>query len=175
MSVLNIERKEHVDSDNRIDELEKALVDIGDLFEMPLQHSFIPGYYIRTIFMPKSNTGIGVVTTLIHNSEHCFNVSKGKVFVQINMNEWEEIEAPYWGKTLPGTRRVLLIAEDCTWTTFHYIEPEDQPKDSSEESIKEAVDKIVKKITIPHVNKHVGGVLKNNVIHNTIENENVFY
>lgn len=175
MPVLDIQREEHLESDDRIDQFEKALVENGDSFEMPLLHNFIPGMYIRTIYMPKGIDKVNFVTTLIHNSEHLFHVSKGKVMVQVNLDKWEEIEAPYWGKTIPGTRRVLMILETCVWSTFHVISDEEQPVDNSDAAVQSAVNKIVERITIPHFNKHVGGVLKNNVIHNTIENENIFY
>jgi hypothetical protein len=32
------------------------------------------------------------------------------------------VEAPYFGITEPGTRRVLVMLEDTVWTTFHATE-----------------------------------------------------
>ena len=168
-------RKDYADSDERIDQLEKELMENADLFEMPLHHSFVPGFYIRTIFMPKGIGKVNIVTTLIHSSLHPFHISQGKISVQINKEEWETLEAPYSGITEPGTRRVIIIHEDCIFTTFHPISADEQPKENTKEAADAAVERIVKRISQEHVNKHVGGVLKNNVVYNKLENETQFY
>lgn len=104
----------------RIDALEVALLnglDAADFtpVECPLKHVFTPGLYSRTISMPRGS----IITSRIHKTEHQFVVTKGVVRVFIEGKGWETITAPYIGVTKPMTRRVLLIAEDCTWTTFH--------------------------------------------------------
>ena len=38
---------------------------------------------------------------------------------------WTKLVAPYTGITKPMTRRVLLIEQDCIWTTFHVTEKTD--------------------------------------------------
>ncbi len=83
--------------------------------EMPLENSFHHGVYIRTIFMPKG----AFVVSRKHLTEHPFTVSKGKAEVWGENGPSVMIEAPYSGITKPGTRRYLLIHEDCVWTTFH--------------------------------------------------------
>ena len=83
--------------------------------DMPMRHLFAPGLYAREIFMPAGM----VVTTKIHLTEHFFIVSKGAARVFHEGEGWVRIEAPYFGRTECGTRRVLLIEEDMIWTTFH--------------------------------------------------------
>lgn len=82
----------------------------------PVRDSFAPGLYLREIFMPKG----ALVVSKRHKTEHPFIVSLGLVQV---WNELDgipvEIEAPYQGITLPGTKRVLFVLEDTVWTTIH--------------------------------------------------------
>lgn len=33
--------------------------------------------------------------------------------------QWQEITAPHNGITKVGNRRIIMVHEDCTWTTFH--------------------------------------------------------
>ena len=97
----------------KIDQVEAMLVQYPEV-ECPLTHSFVPGFYVRTIFMPAGT----MMTSKIHKTQHPYHVSKGKVNVIIG-DGIEHIEAPYWGMTEPNTRRILYIVEDCEWTTFH--------------------------------------------------------
>lgn len=79
------------------------------------KHVFTPGLYGRTIFMPANS----LVTSRIHRTEHQFVLAKGSCSVWVDGTGWVRMEAPWLGITKPGTRRVLLIHEDCVWTTFH--------------------------------------------------------
>jgi hypothetical protein len=144
-----IERK----NDERIDELEKAIVENLKLIDCPVVHRFTDGMYIREIFMPKDS----LVTSKIHNTNHPYTISKGKALVQIDDEGWVELEAPYTGITLQGTRRVLYILEDCIWTTYH---PIDRMKleynDLSEQEKLNIVDEIESEIIEPHINYLTG-------------------
>jgi hypothetical protein len=102
-------------NDKRIDELELKMATEFPMVDCPLVHRFTNGMYIREIFMPKGT----LITSKIHKTQHPFTVSKGVVSVKIDSGEWQTIEAPYTGITQAGTRRVLLIHEDCVWTTYH--------------------------------------------------------
>lgn len=151
---------------DRIDELEVALIDNFELYEMPVVHRFTPLLYCREIFM---RAGL-LVTSMIHNSTHQFIVSQGVFDVKINDGEWQRIVAPYHGITYPGTRRILAIHEDCVFTTCHVILESEQPKGDSEEEIKKAVDRIIDRITIYHENSVLGCEVRNNEILKSIEN-----
>lgn len=97
-----------------VDQLESQLAEI----EMPeifkLEHEFGDGLYQRTIAMP---TG-ALLTSKIHAQRHPFTVHAGAVFV-ISQGHAEFICAPFKGWTEPGTRRILLVANDCVWSTVH--------------------------------------------------------
>ena len=103
------------ENDDRVDELEAYMVDSYEQVECPLVHRFTDGMYIREIFMPAGS----LITSKIHNTQHPFTISKGKVAVSIDGKDWTEYEAPYTGTTSPGTRRILYIIEDCVWSTYH--------------------------------------------------------
>lgn len=150
---------------SRVHELEEAMQDYPPV-NCETTHNFIPGFYIRTIYMPKDT----LITSQTHITEHPFFVSKGKLKVLVNDGEWEEIEAPYAGVTFPGTKRVLVIIEDCVWTTFHPIPDEEQPASQNEEEIEVAVQKIWDRI-IDHVqNPLLSAELVNNKKLQTIQN-----
>lgn len=98
-----------------IDALEVKMLAEGVVVDLPLNHRFTPGLYIRTIFMPAGT----LLTSKIHKTEHPYVVSLGRAMVLTDTEGWQEIKAPYHGVTMPGTRRVLYIVEDCVWTTYH--------------------------------------------------------
>lgn len=147
--------------DDKIDELELAMQDY-QWVDCPLTHNFTPGLYTRTIFMPAGT----LITSLIHKTEHQFIISAGVVLVKIKESEWERLAAPHIGKTKPGTRRILYIEADCLWTTCHATDI--QPEDESEESILKAVELITYSIIEMRENKLIGGVVRNNIISQSI-------
>ena len=104
------------DGSAAIDALESAIVRSGEI-ELALEHDFVPGLYIRTIFMPAGT----ILTSKIHKTRHPYVITKGSVSVWIDGVGWERLEAGHRGVTEPSTRRVLMIHEDCVWTTYHPI------------------------------------------------------
>lgn len=86
--------------------------------ECPLVHIFSPGLYIREIHMPADT----VIVSEKHLTTHRFFVIKGKVLVKVNDDQWDFLEAPFEGVTEAGTKRVLVIVEDCIWATTHKLD-----------------------------------------------------
>lgn len=104
-----------------VDRVEEELVKSGkELADFPVVHRFTPGLYAREIFMPAGS----LLTSKIHNTEHPFVISSGKVSVWTREHGVITLSAPHTGITLPGTRRVLFVHEDTTWVTFH-LNPDD--------------------------------------------------
>lgn len=147
---------------SKIDELEAALIADCEPIDCPLKHTFIPGFYIREIFMPKGVEGkVNLITSRVHNTFHPFFVLKGKVAV-FSENDGEQIiEAPYSGITTPNTRRVLKIIEDTVWVTVHATDI--VPKDDSIKSIEDAANEVAEKILAEHENPLLGGHFVNNI------------
>lgn len=86
----------------------------------PVEHFFTPGLYTRRIEMAKGS----LITSKIHRTEHPYFVLAGKAAVWDGENGVQIIRAPFMGITKPGTRRILLIGEDCTWVTVHVSQDE---------------------------------------------------
>jgi len=89
----------------------------------PLKHTFCDGLYVREIFMP---AGLRI-TSKIHKIKHPFFVLKGKCVVWTEDGE-QIIEAPYQGVTEVGTKRAIIVLEDCVWITCHVTNETDLEK-----------------------------------------------
>lgn len=132
----------------KIDELEAAMVDNFPLIDCPLIHRFTDGLYTREIFMPKGS----FITSKIHKTQHQFCVLKGAVSVWIDEGEEQYIEAPYVGITEPGTRRVLYVWEDCIWITSH--------PNPNNENLEQIEERIIEKHDNPLISDEIKEKLK---------------
>jgi hypothetical protein len=103
------------EANDAIDGLEVALLERFNKIDFPLNHVFVPGMYIREIFMRAGSK----LTSKIHKYSHPYFVMKGSANVWVDGLGWQLITAPYVGITEAGTRRVLDILEDCNWITVH--------------------------------------------------------
>lgn len=105
----------------QITELARTIKESPEEFpivEMPVTDTFTPGIYARTIEMPKDS----FVISEIHKTEHPFVITRGVVDVWTEETGIIRLTAPHFGITKPNTRRMLVIIEDCVWTTFHATE-----------------------------------------------------
>lgn len=150
-------------NDERIDELEAAMVDTNNFVDCPLNHYFTPKMYVREILMAKDT----LVTSKIHKTCHPFVVLQGTVSVKIDNDEWQTIQAPYFGITQAGTRRVLFIHDNTVWQTYHALDfiTGDENELGFEEKMK-IVESIEDLILEPYENKLLGGVITRNQITN---------
>lgn len=145
------------ENDDRLDELELAMLENFEPVHCLTTHKFTDGMYIREIFMPAGS----LITSKIHKTEHPYIVSFGKAAVSIDGDDWNEITAPYTGITKPGTRRVLYILEDCIWTTFHIVDGMKSDYNNLSDEEKEGIVKgIEEKILEPHLNYLTGTDIK---------------
>lgn len=149
------------ENDDRLDELEVAMLENFEPVHCLTTHRFTDGMYIREIFMPAGS----LITSKIHKTEHPYIVSYGKVAVSIDGDDWNEITAPYTGITIPGTRRVLYIIEDCIWTTFHRVDGmKSEYNELNDEEKEKIVEKIEENILEPHLNYLTGTDIKTEYI-----------
>lgn len=140
-----------------VDQIEAVILDQVQVV-CPVKHHFTNGLYCREIFMP-ANT---VITSKVHNTQHPYIISHGRVAVIREDEGFDILEAPHFGVTVPGTRRILHTLEDTVWTTCHVTDV--VPVSSSEEDIQAAVDKIEAIIIEPYENKIVTNKKKEDLI-----------
>ena len=113
-----IDMKEVVEI-SAIDRVEAELANLPPV-ELPLEHFFPKGLYVRKIFMPANS----LVVSMKHKTTHPFFILNGKVAVlKESSNGGFEQEALYQGGdmgiTKPNTKRFLWNLEDTTWVTCH--------------------------------------------------------
>ena len=118
----------------RMDELEEMLARVNIAEGKPAyypngnmgdcadhEHLFFPGIYVRIMHMHAGK----VATSLMHAVEHPFVILKGDVVVWDGLDGPRILRAPYVGRTLPGTRRVVMALTEITWVTFHQTDKTD--------------------------------------------------
>lgn len=83
--------------------------------DCPLQHTFAPDVYMRTIMIPKGATVVGK----IHKHAHGNILSQGTVAVMTEAGGMEILTGPLTMVSEPGTKRALYALTDLVWTTIH--------------------------------------------------------
>lgn len=153
----------------KIDLIEKILMEDFDPIIFPLKHSFIPGFYVRTIFMPAGS----MLTSQIHRTTHPYRISKGELIVK-NKGKAVHIVAPYSGMTEPGTRRVIKILKDTIWTSLHAMPGiTGEEENYTEEEKAELIVEIEKLLAEQRINPLIGKTyreLKSEIEQKTLKN-----
>ena len=90
----------------------------------PLMHSFADGCYVREIFIPAGELLVGK----IHRHSHPNFLMKGRVTVLTEDGGTQELIAPTYMISPPGTKRVVYVHEDCVWITVHVTDETDLDK-----------------------------------------------
>jgi hypothetical protein len=96
--------------------------------ECPVTHRFTPNMYIREVFVPAGT----ILTSEIHKEEHPHVLSLGKITMWDGEGGEITVSAPYCGITKANARRVVLVHDNCIFTTFHVTQAtnvEDAEKD----------------------------------------------
>jgi len=140
--------KRKTDFEEKLSMVEMAIADsdgakLGDDVA-PLEHHFADGQYIRQITMP---AGL-LVTSAKHKTRHPFFVMSGTVRVISSEGE-TLIEAPYWGITEPGTKRLLYAETEVVWITVHATEQTDV--DKLRDELTEPADELLEEIQRCHL------------------------
>jgi hypothetical protein len=111
-------------------ELQQAIFRLPDL-DMPLQHVFAPGLYLRTIYIPAH----GLVVGKIHKHRHANVLSQGRVVIFTEHGGVERWEGPLTMVSEPGTKRAVYAETDTYWTTIHLNPSNTQDLAALEEDI----------------------------------------
>lgn len=145
-NITIIDREYH----DQVDRIELAMVEAGTI-DIDIRHYFTKGLYCREMFVP---AGV-MITSKLHRTEHPYIISMGSVSVVLKSKEGEDVlgefmEAPYFGITHEGTRRVIYAHEDTVWTTIHATSI--TPKSDSLEDIEAAALEVEAMIIEPYKN-----------------------
>lgn len=104
---------------SKIELVESKLLRLPQV-EVPLEHRFAPGIYLREVTMPAGTLVIGHE----HKTEHFNIVLSGRARVMIG-GKVQEVVAPCILKSEVGVRKILLIQEEMRWVTVHPTEETD--------------------------------------------------
>ncbi len=147
----------------RLDALERRLLDQGVPVHAPVVHRFTPGLYTREITMPPGM----LLTSRIHRTEHPYTVLSGFALVLVAGEEPRLLEAGHLGITATMTRRALFIgtigedgkpipaAGPCRWATFHPLSPEEETARQNGATVEDMLASIESRIIEPHL--HLDG------------------
>lgn len=83
--------------------------------DCPVTHMFTPNMYIRQVVVPAGT----LLTSKTHKESHPHVLSKGTITMWDGEGGQVTISAPHTGITKANARRVVLVHEDCVFTTFH--------------------------------------------------------
>lgn len=136
--------------DEVIDVVESIIANQPQI-ECPVTHRFTPNMYIREVFVPSGT----ILTSEIHKEEHPHVLSLGKITMWDGEGGQISVSAPYCGITKANARRVVLVHEDCIFTTFHVTDKttvEEAENDIFVEYDNELMDEKVKKTLRRHKN-----------------------
>lgn len=100
--------------------------------EMPVDHKFAPGIYIREISMPADTLVIGHT----HKTKHFNIVLSGRALILVD-GEWQKINAPMTFVSGAGVQKTLYILEDMLWQTVHVNPTDSQDVPALEEALVE--------------------------------------
>lgn len=81
---------------------------------LAVSHHFSDGLYARELTIPAGVILVGAK----HKTRHLYTVVQGKCKVSSQYEDLD-IEAPFMGETIPGTKRVIYAETDCVWVTYH--------------------------------------------------------
>jgi len=89
--------------------------------ELPLQHIFAEGAYMRVITLPKDT----VLTSRVHKTQHISVIVSGDVTISKPDGTKERVQGPYFFITEPNTKRAIAVHEETLWLTFHVTDEVD--------------------------------------------------
>ena len=118
LALISNEKLEIAKSRDEVIDVVENIIANQPQIECPVTHRFTPNMYIREVFVPAGT----ILTSEIHKKEHPHVLSLGKITMWDGEGGEITVSAPYCGVTKENARRVVLVHEDCIFTTFHVTE-----------------------------------------------------
>ena len=97
-----------------IDRFEAAMRAWPDQIEIPVTHTFGPGFYARTITIPAG----AALTGKVHATEHLFILSRGDITL-VTEDGRQRVQAPVQIVCRPGLKRAGYAHTECECTNVH--------------------------------------------------------
>ena len=97
----------------QIDRLHAEMLQMPQI-DIPTVHTFGPGFYARTIHIPRGAALVGKV----HATEHIFFVSKGEIEL-VTEDSRLRVTAPFQAVCRPGLKRAGYAITDVVCTNVH--------------------------------------------------------
>ena len=116
----DIQQRAYIDT---VRDVQQQLSSSPDQVEVPVQHHFAPGVYMRQMDAAAGT----LVVSKMHRTEHMNILLKGSLTVATE-NGIELLKAPCVLKSMPGTKRIGYFHEDSSWITVHPTEETDLEK-----------------------------------------------
>lgn len=113
--------------DDRVDRLYMHLSNLPQA-EMNTRHLITPGLYSRKA---TGTTGTMLITNT-HLKDHQFLMTKGIIWMVDKDSPPKRYEGENHGVTKAGTRRVVYVEEEATFTTFHATKETELPRIEAE-------------------------------------------
>lgn len=83
----------------------------------PIFHTFGDGFYLRHMSIPNDE----FIVTEIHRKENPLFLLSGSCAI-LTESGVEEVAAPWYTITKPGTQRIMYMREECVFVTVHPTE-----------------------------------------------------
>jgi len=107
----DIQQRAYIDT---VRDVQKQLSESPDVIDVPVQHHFAPGVYMRQMDAAAGT----LVVSKMHRTEHMNILLKGSLTVATE-DGIQLMTAPCVLKSMPGTKRIGYFHEDSSWITIH--------------------------------------------------------
>lgn len=102
-------------SPEKIEELERAMLECEHQVETPTFHHFAPGTYVREARFPADSFALGH----LHKAEHTNILLEGRISV-LTDGVVKTIEAPFIFKSPAGERKLAYCHTPVRWLNVHH-------------------------------------------------------
>jgi hypothetical protein len=113
--LTSLSRLEDLDGNTKVDLIEAIIRAKFPLVDLPVNHYFGDGVYVRELPIPAGT----LLTGKLHKTKHVVTVSSGTLLVWSEELGTQLFDAPAMFVSHPGTRRVIFAFEDSVITTAH--------------------------------------------------------
>ena len=102
---------------DKVEKLTKAILMSGlnIIQECEVEHTFVPGIYMRTLTIQADRIIIGEK----HKTEHLNIITEGECLVRSDENDIKLIKAPYKFISKPGVKKTVYTITKTVWSNVH--------------------------------------------------------